>query len=32
MYEQLFAEMSMSMDGFIAGPNVCVEQPMGDGR
>ncbi len=24
-------ELSMSLDGFIAGPNVDVEQPMGDG-
>jgi hypothetical protein len=24
-------DMSMSLDGFIAGPNVSTEQPMGEG-
>jgi len=26
----VFLEMSMSLDGFVAGPNVGVERPMGD--
>ncbi len=28
---QVTANMSMSLDGFIAGPNVSVENPLGDG-
>ena len=27
---KVFAEMSMSLDGFIAGPNVSVNNPLGD--
>jgi hypothetical protein len=27
----ILLEMSMSLDGFVAGPNVDVERPMGDG-
>lgn len=27
---KVFAEMSMSLDGFIAGPNVSLNNPMGD--
>jgi dihydrofolate reductase len=28
---KLTADISMSLDGFIAGPNRTVEQPLGDG-
>ena len=27
---KVFAEMSMSLDGFIAGPNVSINNPLGD--
>jgi hypothetical protein len=26
----VYLEMSMSLDGFVAGPNVSTEQPMGE--
>jgi hypothetical protein len=26
-----YLEMSMSLDGFVTGPNVSTEQPMGEG-
>ena len=28
---QVVANMSMSLDGFIAGPNISVDHPMGEG-
>ena len=28
---KLYCEISMSLDGFIAGPNVGPEQPLGEG-
>jgi hypothetical protein len=28
----VYLEMSMSLDGFVAGPGVSLEQPMGDDR
>jgi hypothetical protein len=28
---QVFPEISMSLDGFVAGPNDSNEQPLGDG-
>ena len=27
----VYLDMSMSLDGFVAGPNVSTEQPMGEG-
>jgi len=27
----VYLEMPMSLDGFVAGPNVSTEQPMGEG-
>jgi hypothetical protein len=27
----VYLEMSLSLDGFVAGPNVSTEQPMGEG-
>jgi hypothetical protein len=30
--QRVLLEMSMSLDGFVAGPDVSVNQPMGDDR
>ena len=29
--EQVIVHVSMSLDGFVAGPNVGLERPMGEG-
>lgn len=28
---RIFADMSVSLDGYIAGPNDCIDNPLGDG-